>query len=139
MSVIMQYLLFGASVLTALYIRQKLKKSQMRIADALFWIFFSFVLIMLSLFPDLCIWFAKALGFVSPVNFVFLVMIFLLVLRCFILSVHLSNLESKFELFVEEWAIRENMKENMRSRPPQSPGKAPGQAERDIGESEQTC
>ena len=110
MSGIMRGLLFAASLLTAIYIQRKLKKSQMRVADAIFWIVFSIILVVLGLFPTVCIWFARKLGFIAPVNFVFLVTIFLLVIRCFILSVQLSNLEGKFETLVEESAVRENMR-----------------------------
>lgn len=106
----MRFLLLAASLLTALYIQRKLKKSQMQVGDAIFWIVFSIVLVSLGLFPTVCIWFAKKLGFIAPVNFVFLVTIFLLVIRCFILSVQLSNLQAKFETLVEELAIRENMR-----------------------------
>ena len=106
----MRCLLLAASLLTALYIQRKLKKSQMQVADAVFWIVFSIILVSLGLFPTVCIWFAKRLGFVAPVNFVFLITIFLLVIRCFILSVQLSHLEGKFETLVEELAIRENMR-----------------------------
>ncbi len=105
MSPVLRVMLIVASVATGFYIRRKLRKSQMQIADVLFWILFAVVLIFMSVFPEAVSWFTELLGVVSPVNFVFLVVIFLLIVRCFSLSVKVSSLEAKLDKLVEEFAV----------------------------------
>lgn len=77
----------------------------MQIADSLYWIIFVAILVILSIFPQIanyaCIW----LGVISPVNFVFLAIIFLLLLKVFSLSVKISFLENKLQNLVQEYAI----------------------------------
>lgn len=105
MSPILRILLIVASVATGFYIRRKLKKSQMQIADVLFWFLFAMILIFMSVFPEAVEWLTELLGVVSPVNFVFLVVIFLLIVRCFSLSVKVSGLEAKLNNLVEEFGV----------------------------------
>ena len=109
MSLILRAMLFCFSLATALYIQHKLQKSQMQVDDTVFWILCSAALMVLSVFPKVAIRCAAKLGVVSPANFVFLVMIFLLFVRCFLLSVKLSNLSERFKSLVEELAVRENL------------------------------
>jgi len=105
MSLVLRIMLIVASVLTGFYIRQKLKKSQMQIEDVLFWLFFAFALIFMSVFPEAVEWFTDLLGVQSPVNFVFLVVIFLVIIRCFGLSVKVSLLEAKLNGMIEDMAV----------------------------------
>lgn len=110
MSVILRILLLTASIMTASYIARKLRKAQMQVDDATFWLLFSLILVIMSIFPELITGFADLIGVQSPVNFVFLVIIFLLFIRCFILSVRVPGLEEKVKNLVEESAVRENIK-----------------------------
>lgn len=75
-----------------------------------FWIVFSFVLMVIGVFPGIAMFFAKVVGVQSPVNFVYLVVIFLLLLRTFMLTIRISFLEEKVKNLIEEIAIRENEK-----------------------------
>ena len=77
----------------------------MQIADVLFWLLFAVVLIVMSVFPEAVAWFTELVGVQSPVNFVFLVVIFLLIVRCFSLSVKVSSLEAKLENLVEDVSV----------------------------------
>lgn len=112
MSVYLRITLIVASVLTCAYIARKLRKSQIQVIDTVFWIGMSIVFIMLSLFPDIAEYGAVLFGFMAPVNFIFLMVIFLLLLRCFLLTIRLSRLEDKFQNLVEELAIREKLRED---------------------------
>lgn len=100
-------ILILASVLTCIYISRKLKKSQVDSYGMIFWLLFSGVLIVLSIFPEIVDTLAKIVGIYSPVNMVFLVIIFALLIRVFLLTIKVSQLEHKFETLVEELAIRE--------------------------------
>lgn len=110
MSIALRVMLFVASVLTCGYIARKLKKSQIQVMDTVFWIGLSVIFIVLSIFPDIAGFLSALMGFQAPVNLVFLLMIFLLLIRCFLLSIRVSQLEDKMRNLVEELAIRENNK-----------------------------
>ena len=114
MSVPLRVMLIVVSVLTAFYIRRKLRKSQMQISDVLFWVFFAIILIIMSIFPEAVAWFTELVGVQSPVNFVFLVVVFLLIVRCFALSVKVSSLEAKLNALVEDISVNQAMKEHER-------------------------
>lgn len=79
MSNCLRIILIMVSVMTYFYIARKLKKSQLQVMDAFFWIVFSFVLMVIGIFPGIAIFLAKIVGIQSPVNFVYLVVIFLLI------------------------------------------------------------
>lgn len=83
MSNCLRIILIMVSVMTYFYIARKLKKSQLQVMDAFFWIVFSFVLMVIGIFPGIAIFLAKIVGIQSPVNFVYLVVIFLLILKVF--------------------------------------------------------
>lgn len=110
MSGFLRIILIVVSVMTFIYISRKLKKSQLQVMDAFFWIVFSFVLMVIGVFPGIALFFAKVVGVQSPVNFVYLVVIFLLLLRTFMLTIRISFLEEKVKNLIEEIAIRENEK-----------------------------
>ena len=108
MSICLRILLFVVSVLTFAFIARKLKKSQIRLMDAFFWIVFSAILMLLGVFPTIGVFFANILGVISAANFIYLVIIFLLILRSFLLDIRVSTLEFKLSKLVQEIAIREN-------------------------------
>ena len=115
MSLPLRIMLIIASVLTGFYIRKKLQKSQMQIADVVFWMLFGMVLILMSIFPDAVVWLTELIGVQSPVNFVFLVIIFLVIVRCFSLSVKVSLLEAKLQQLVEDDAVSKTLEEEKKA------------------------
>lgn len=108
MSIALRLLLLIASIFTFLYIVRKLRKSQLQVMDTVFWIVLATILIVLSIFPQIAYWIADILGIQSPVNFIFLLIIFMLMIRNFLLTIKVSQLEDKLKTLVEELAIREN-------------------------------
>lgn len=110
MSLYLRAILFIASSISFLYIVRKLRKSQVQIMDTVFWIGLSLLFIVLSIFPKVAEFASAIMGFMAPVNFIFLVMIFLLLLRCFQLTIKVSQLDDKLKNLTEEIAIRENEK-----------------------------
>ena len=108
MSIALRLLLLIASIFTFLYIVRKLRKSQLQVMDTVFWIVLATILIVLSIFPQIAYWIANILEIQSPVNFIFLFIIFMLMIRNFLLTIKVSQLEDKLKTLVEELAIREN-------------------------------
>ena len=69
MSVELCALLIIGSVLFGIYVLRKIRYSKFKIDDSIFWICFSFILILISIFPGVLTVGAKKLGVISPVNF----------------------------------------------------------------------
>lgn len=105
MSMGLRIVLIVVSLGSFAYMIKKIRKSQIRIVDASFWILFSIALIILALFPNFARILAEIVGVASTVNFVFLVVIFLLLVGLFSLSIKVSKLESKIIDMAGEIAI----------------------------------
>ena len=109
MSGILRICLIVASVLTCVFIQRKLKKAQVRGYDTIFWLLFSGVLILISIFPEIADWTARLVGVYSSENVVFLIIIFSLLIRVFLMTLKISRLENSVVNLVEELAIRDKM------------------------------
>lgn len=86
MTMLLRTVLVLVSVLTTLVIMRKIRQSKMRIEDSVFWIGFLFLLILFSLFPQIVFLMSDMTGTQTPVNFIFLFVIFVLILRMFRLT-----------------------------------------------------
>jgi len=109
MSIYLRVVLLIAAIFTFIFIARKLKKAQLQLSDAFFWIMFSTVLVILGIFPQIGIFFAELLGVISASNFIFLVVIFLLIVRSFLQTIKLANLENKIVNLTQEIAVRDNL------------------------------
>lgn len=105
MSTTLRVLLLLGSLLSFFWILRKIRKSQVALKDAVAWVFIAMVLVFMGVFPNVITQAAIALGVVSPVNFVFLCVITVLLLRVFGLSIKVSQLECKLQSFVQNQAI----------------------------------
>lgn len=105
MTLFFRLILIAVSVLNFFYMARKLRKSHVEGRDTIFWMLFSVLLIVLSLFPGIANTLAGALGVYSPENVVFLLIIFALLIKLFFLSVKHSQLEFKVQVLAEEHAI----------------------------------
>lgn len=95
MSAVFRIALIIVSILTCAYVFRKIRKSQMRIEDTIFWIVFCLGVVVLSIFPQIASFMTNLLGMEAPVNFVFLAFIFILIMKNFMMSVKISQLEEK--------------------------------------------
>lgn len=105
MSIYLRIILFVVSLLSNIYVIRKIRKSQMKIESAMFWVFFAALILILSIFPGIGISLAEWIGIESPVNFIFLIIIFLVLGKLFSLSVKNSQLEYKISILAAEIAI----------------------------------
>ena len=105
MSDILRILLILVSVIAGIYAVKKIRKSQMKIENAIFWFVLAVVLAILSIFPEIVIFAAEKVGVESPVNLIYLIMIFLLFYKAFTLSVKVAQLEHKVNILTAESAI----------------------------------
>jgi hypothetical protein len=105
----LRIILVAVSLLAIVFCLYRIRKSRLKINYALFWIGFSFLLLVISVFPQIPFFFSDLCGIQSPVNFVFLFMIFILLYQLFKLTTRLSHLEEMIEELSEEIAVKEQM------------------------------
>ena len=105
MSLYLRILLIVMSFLAAVYAVHQIRKSQMKIENAIYWFMFILIIIVLSVFPELAMILARILGIESPVNLIYLAMIFLLLVKVFSLSVKISQMEYKIGILAQEAGI----------------------------------
>ena len=103
--------LIVASVITAIFVLRKIKKSQFKIGDTLYWLFFCLFLLLMSVFPEAVFWISDLIGFESPSNFIFVVIIFLLLVKIFLLDARVSKNEDKLTKLTQKYAIDNETKE----------------------------
>lgn len=106
MTIFFRVLLLIVAVLTAIWILRKIRKCKVRQEDALFWICFAGVLVVLGIFPEIAYWASEILGIQSPANFIFLIIIFLLIEKMLSLSIQISMMENKMANMAAELALR---------------------------------
>ena len=95
MTPMLRVVLIVVSLVTMAYMMHKIRQAKVQIEAALFWVVFSAVLVVFAIFPpaaDAC---ARLLGIYSTPNFLFLSMIFLLMVKIFSMTIHISQLESR--------------------------------------------
>lgn len=102
---LLRVILFFSAILISLWILIKIGKAKAKVEDSLFWILFSFILIVLSVFPQIAYWLSDVLGVQSPVNFIFLAILFVLILKIFRLSILISKLEDRQQDLIQRYAI----------------------------------
>lgn len=105
MTIGLRTVLLVIALLSCIFVVRKIRKAQMRIEDTLFWIVVVAGTLVLGVFPQIAFWCADILGIASPVNFVFLVFIFILLFKVFILTVQISQLQEKIKNLTQSIAI----------------------------------
>lgn len=111
MSLSLRIILICASVLNLIFVLYRIRKSRIQIVDSVFWILFSFILIIFSVIPETAIFLTKLAGMQTPSNFIYLVVIFLLLLKLFLLSMKVSQLELKIKQITQRIALDEYKKD----------------------------
>ncbi len=105
MSLALRIILIVASVLNCVWVAHCIRKSRVKIENTIFWILFSLVLIIISIFPQIVFFGARITGVQSATNFIFLTIIFILIVKVFRLSISLSQTESKLQSLVQRYAL----------------------------------
>ena len=100
-----------ACVVTVVFVFRKIKKSQFKIGDTLYWLFFCLFLLAMSIFPKFIFVMSDIIGFESPSNFIFVVIIFLLLVKIFLLDARLAKVEDKLTKLAQKYAIDNETKE----------------------------
>ncbi len=94
-----------ASIITAVFVLKKIRKSQFKIGDTLYWLLFCLLLIIMCLFPQAVSAVSSFIGFEASSNFVFVAIIFLLLVKIFLLDLRLAKTEDKLTKIAQQYAI----------------------------------
>ena len=105
MSTTLRICLIVASVLMCIYTLHKIRKTQLNIDDSIYWISAAALLVVMSVFPVIPTKVAELMGIQSPVNFVYLVMIALVIIKLFLVVIDLSVQKHRLNLLVERLAV----------------------------------
>ena len=96
-----------ASVLTFIFVIKKIQKHGLNIDDAIMWILWSIVLLIVSVFPSIPTWISKKLGFMSTSNFIFCLFIFFLYIMLFNQTTQISKLKEKQKDLIQKLSIKD--------------------------------
>ena len=107
MTVIFRIALIVGAVLTLIFVLRKIRRSEMKIADSTFWFVFSVLLVVIAVFPPVLYFFSNLLGIQSPANFLFLVILAILLLREFNSTLQISKLREQVSRLTQELALKD--------------------------------
>lgn len=110
MSILLRVLLILGALAMMAFMLKKIRSSKLKIEYAVFWIVFSVVLVFMGIFPQIIYYISELIGFFSSVSMVFLAVIAILIVKVFMMSIQISQLEHKIDSLVQQIAIN-NKKE----------------------------
>ena len=93
------------SILTIIYIIRKIRKHKLNIDDSIVWIIWSIILLILSIFPKISIFFAKQMGFQSTSNFILSLFEFVSYIMLFFQNIKISELKEKNKEIIQKTSI----------------------------------
>ena len=111
MPIVLRVILIASSLAMLAFVIRKVKKSKMQIEYTVFWVLFGVLLLFISLVQQIFYFFAKLIGIQSPTNLVLAFIIFILVIKQFLMTIEISQLEVKIKELVEEIALKDKEKE----------------------------
>lgn len=110
----LRIVLIAGSLITVGFMLVRIRAAKIQIRDTIFWLVFALALLVLSIFPDIATWASRLLGFAAPINFVYLFIIFLLLVKQFSSSLQIAKLEIKLRQLAQRQALDNH-------RPPDAP------------------
>ena len=105
MSIFLRILLIAGALLLMGFMLKRIRQSKLKIEYTIFWIAFSGILVLMGIFPKLFYWISDLIGFRSPINMVYLVIIFVLIVKMFFMTIQISQLENKIDNLTQQVAI----------------------------------
>ena len=103
----LQVFLIVISILVLFFIVRFIKKSKLSTQMAVIWILWSIGLILISCFPQIVYRLSDFLGIQTPMNTLFLIMMFILYCLVFFLYLRISILENKLKAIAQHIGIDE--------------------------------
>lgn len=116
MPVVLRIALIVSATVMFCYIIRKVRKNKVQIEHTVFWIIISIALVIISLAPQIVYFFADLLQIQSPANLILSFIIFLLIIKQFLMTIEISQLEAKMKELVEELALKEQEEKKRNAR-----------------------
>ena len=105
MSLSLRIFLIIGSFFTLMYFIRKIRKSKLKINHSIFWMVFGLLLLFLACIPSSIFAISQMLGFQSPVNLVYVFVIFMLMIKLFTNTMKLSKLNEQVTALTQAVAI----------------------------------
>lgn len=115
MTVTLRLALILVSVGTLFLMMRKIRQSKLQIENAIFWIILALVLVVFSIFPSVADFASHLVGIYATTNFLFVFAIFILIVKVFYMTIHISQLETKIKELAQQMALMEKLKEEMKA------------------------
>lgn len=110
MSITLRILLIVASLFSCFLCVKRIKQAKLKIENSVIWMVGSIILIFMSVFFGVVEWISDKLGFMAPVNFVFLAVIAFLLIQTFVNNIKISELNEKIKKLDHYIALEEYKK-----------------------------
>lgn len=105
MSGFLRIILIVGAICVLAFMIKRIRQSKLKIEYTVFWIVFSSVLVIMGVFPGIFYRISRLIGFQSPINMVYLVIIFVLIVKAFFMTIQISQLENKIDSLTQKIAI----------------------------------
>ena len=107
MTLVLRILLLIGALFAMGIVINSVRKSKIRISDSVYWVVSAGILVLFALIPQLAYFFSGLFGFMSPANFVLMLVIVMILIRLFHQSCANSKLTFKVEQLSAELALRD--------------------------------
>ena len=105
MSLAMRILLIIGACWMLTFVLRSVRRSRMRTEESFFWIAFAVLMVILAAFTDIIGTLSGWIGVESPANLIFLMVIFLLILKIFALDRKAAKLQHQLTELIQRKAI----------------------------------
>ena len=105
MSCAFRLVMIVGALFLMVFMLKRIRQAKVKIEYTVFWIIFSGILVLMGIFPQVFYWVSGLLGFQAPINMIYLVIIFVLIVKLFLTSVQISQLENKVDSLTQQVAI----------------------------------
>lgn len=112
MSITLRIILIACSMLAFLLCVTRIKQAKLKVANSVIWMAGSIILILMSIFSGCVEWISNKLGFMAPVNFVFLIIMVFLLIQTFVNNIYISSLNEKVKELNHYIALKEYDEKN---------------------------
>ena len=107
MTTTLRIILIIGSLISFILCITKIKQSKLKVENSVIWMIGSIILILMSIFSNVIEWISEKLGFMAPVNFVYLIIIGFLLIQTFINNIKMSSLNEKIKDLNHYIALKE--------------------------------
>ena len=105
MTFLLRVFLIVISIAFLLYVLLMVRRDRFLLKYSIVWVIIGILGVIAAVFPEGIVWISKALGFETPVNFIFLVVILFLMVASLVFVAALSKQSLLIKQLVQEFSI----------------------------------